>query len=71
MISCIEQPWAAIRCSKETNEEFIDMILVDMDINIVLKKVEEQKHEAKAWDEANPVIRVSRCVLTEIPGRIK
>jgi hypothetical protein len=71
MISCIEQPWAAIRCSTATKEEFIDMITIHMDRAVVLSKVKEQRHEFIDWDKDNPVIRISRCVLTETPGRLK
>lgn len=70
MISCIEQPWAAIRRSP-AKEEFIDMTTIHMSKDVVLKKVEEQRHEFLGWDRDNPVIRISRCVITEVPGRVK
>lgn len=71
MISCMEQPWAAIRRSKVTGEEFIDMLSVDMDQAVVLNKVKEQEREYKIWGSNNPVIRISKCVLVETLGRVK
>jgi len=71
MISCVEQPWAAIRKSIETGEEFIDMTLVNMDKDIILDEVYELRYSSASWDRDNPVVRVSRCVLTETPGRAK
>jgi len=71
MISCMESPWAAIRKSKTTGEEFIDMESIDTDMAVTLSHVDEQQLEATSWDACNPVIRISRCVLTETPGRLK
>ena len=71
MISCMEQPWAAIRKSKSTGEEFIDMASLDTDMAVTLNQVDEQQLEATSWAEENPVIRISRCVLVETPGRTK
>ena len=71
MISCMEQPWAVIRKSKLTGEEFIDMASIDTDMAVTLNYIDEQQLEATSWDEENPVVRVSRLVLVETPGRLK
>jgi len=68
MISCMESPWAVIRKSKSTGEEFIDMTSLDNDMAVTLSIADDQKLEAYEWDAANPVIRISRCVLVEATG---